>query len=77
VADETGGVFSTRIGYPALELVTPETSSRLVERLDVEPLREATATLFRPRAVEVIRQMAARPVNDGAPARNDLRRAYA
>jgi hypothetical protein len=61
VADETGGFFRTPIGYPALELVTPETSSRRMERPDVEPLREAqTATLSRPGAVEVIGQMAAR-----------------
>jgi hypothetical protein len=61
VADETGGFFRTPIGYPALELVTPEIGSRLVERLDVEPLGAArTASLPRPGAVEVIRQMAAR-----------------
>src|ERR1043166_9690474 len=32
VADETGGFFRTPIGYPALELVTPEIGSRLVGR---------------------------------------------
>jgi hypothetical protein len=39
VADETGRFFRTPIGHPALELVTPETNTRRLERSGAEPLR--------------------------------------
>ena len=59
VADETGGFFRTPIGYPALELVTPETSARRLQQPDVEPLRAAqTVPLSHPGTAEIIRQSA-------------------